>query len=264
MPIVTPLREDETVDPVGMHKVIEYILAGGVHGVFVMGSTGEFARMPKKEWEKAVDSAVEATAGRAPVYVGVSAPGARQALARARTAKARGADAVVLSPGFYFPVSQEEIHALYTAASECGLPVFAYNIPVYTHVTIAPETYGRLVEAGAVAGIKDSSGDAHLIQEYLDAGKGFRNLSVLIGSESIMRQAFFAGASGSVPSLANLFPLLLVEIYDAATRGSGSAFGALCDVVNEINQLNAAGGSSLGVVAWKKGRSRRSGSARLG
>lgn len=252
VPIVTPLTEGETVDSVGLRKVIEYVLAGGVHGIFVMGSTGEFARLGEKEWERAVDLTVEATAGRVPVYAGVTAPGAKQSLIRAHRAKEAGVDAIVLSPGYYFSFNQRDIEAVYGAASERGVPVLAYNIPIYTHVTIAPETFRRLLEAKAVIGIKDSSGDASLIRQYLDVAKSFPGSSVLVGSESIMRQGFAAGASGSVPSLANLFPLLLVEIYANAQRQEWARVEELCEIVNKINRLNALVDSSLGVVAWKK------------
>lgn len=253
VPIVTPLRNDDTIDQAGMRNLIDYLVKGGVHGIFVMGSTGEFARLTYETWVQGVQAAIECTHRRVPTYVGVSAPSIREVLLRIRVAKDAGADAVVLSPGYYYPYSQDEVFDLYVkAGSPELLPLFAYNIPAYTQVTIAPHTLHRIVRSVPLAGIKDSSGDMSLLEQYLDLGHGIPRFSVLVGSESLLHRAFKAGATGAVPSLGNVFPALLRDVYESAQNHDWSRVEDLCQRIAEINRLNSLLPSSLGVIAWKK------------
>lgn len=252
VPLVTPIDENEAVDEAGLKRLIDFMAEGGVHGVFVMGSTGEVARFDEGQWLRAVEIAARHAKGRSTVYAGAMMPGLEQSLRRVRLAESAGADVVVLTPGFYYPLSQDEMVRYFCRiAEEANLPVCLYNIPPYTSSVIEPETLAKVADAVPVAGIKDSSGDIDLIARYLEVAKA-RNLPVLAGSESILAGALRLGAAGAVPSLGNVFPKLFVEVYDAGRSGEWNRVDALCGVIGEINKLNGFTRSSLATVSWKK------------
>src|SRR5690606_29462722 len=212
VPLVTPVDSKEEIDEAGLKRLIDFMVDGGIHGVFVMGSTGEVARFDESQWLRAVELGVEYTAGRTKVYVGAMMPGLEQSLKRVRLAESVGADVVVLTPGFYYPLSQSEMVGYFTRIAEASrLPVCLYNIPQYTQSVVQPETLANVAERVPVAGIKDSSGDIGLLTDYLEVAKD-RGLPVLVGSESILAEALRRGAAGAVPSLGNVFPKLLVDV----------------------------------------------------
>jgi len=141
VPIITPLTEDERVDEKGLRKLIGHVLGGGVHGIFVMGTSGEFARLDLSEWKAAVEVAINEVRRRVPVYVGISDAGYRLVKKKADLAQSMNADVVVATPPYYFPVRQGEIYTFYKElASNISSPLMLYNIPSTTGVSIELET----------------------------------------------------------------------------------------------------------------------------
>ena len=114
VPMVTPLNEDgETVCEAGVRQLLEWLVEGGVHGIFVGGTTGEVWALDDEQWARLVSSTVEACGGRTLVYAGVSQPSTTGAVVRTRQAERLGADVVVSLPPYYVTLGQEEVIRLF-------------------------------------------------------------------------------------------------------------------------------------------------------
>jgi len=253
VPIATPLTDTEDVDQAAMRRLTRYILDGGVTGIFVMGSCGEFVRMNADKWQKAVDAVMEETAGGAPVFVGISDAGTRLVREKARRAEAAGADAVVATPPYYFAVSQEEMVDFFgEVAAATRVPLILYNIPKTTHATIAVETVFEMSEVDGVLGIKDSSGDVDALRRMLARFRDRKDFLVYVGDESAMLTGFSEGADGGVPSTANVAPRLLADLFEAADAGRAeeakSCFDALVQLRDVFNGCTDNG------MGWLIGR----------
>ena len=218
-PVATPLTPSEDVDRAGMARVIGYLLESGVHGVFVLGATGEFPWLDDRQRAAAVEAAVDAVAGRVPVIVGVSEISTRHAIANARTAMAAGADFVMATAPYFGSMALEQAwiaEHFRALAGETGAQVMLYNVPPWI-ADIAPATVARLAELDNVVGMKDSADFIHL-QEVVVRTRG-NDFRVLCGIEGHLVAALQTGAHGATPSSANLTPRRFVELYDASRSG---------------------------------------------
>jgi len=219
-PLVTPLTGRDALDGEGLEKLIAHVLAGGVHGLFLLGSTGEGPGLSGRLRRELVGRACRLVDGRVPVLVGVSDTSFEETLGLARHAAECGADAVVATVPYYFPLRQPEVVGWFTAlAAELPLPLFLYNMPALTKTVIEPETVRRLMDERGIAGIKDSSGDLAYFAELLALAPARAGWSVFMGREERGVDAVRRGAHGVVPGGANLRPSLQVEAYAAATAG---------------------------------------------
>jgi dihydrodipicolinate synthase/N-acetylneuraminate lyase len=223
-PLVTPLRDRDRLDGAGLERLIEHVLAGGVRGIFLLGTTGEAPGLSHRLRHQLVIRACRLVAGRVPVLVGVTDTSFVESVALARRAAESGADAVVLSAPYYFPAGQPELREyLEHIVPELPLPVFLYNMPSHTKITFDVETVRRAVDLPRVVGMKDSSGDLayfRKIARLLSRRTGF---TLLMGNETLVPQAIRAGAHGAVPGGANLVPRLFVDLYESALRGRARA-----------------------------------------
>jgi dihydrodipicolinate synthase/N-acetylneuraminate lyase len=219
-PLVTPLRDRDTLDVAALERLIEHVLAGGVHGLFLLGTTGEGPGLSHRLRMEVVEHACRQVAGRVPVLVGVTDTSFAESLRLANCAAAARAQAVVLAPPSYLPASQEELAAYVKSFSEMSpLPVFLYHIPSLTKVGFDPATVGRLLDAPKVAGLKDSGRDMQYLHEVRRLAAGRPDFSILVGPEELLGEAVLMGAHGGMCGGANMDPRLYVELYQAAISG---------------------------------------------
>jgi len=219
-PMVTPLLDNETLDVEGLERLVEHILEGNVHGLFLLGTTGEAPDLSYKLRHELVKRVCKQVDGRIPVLVGVTDTVFSESLSLAQTSEEAGAAAVVAAPPYYFAPGQPELIEYYThLANRLPLPLYLYNMPSHTKVMIDPDTVQKLAENNNIYGVKDSSANIvyfnklrHLLREKPD-------FSVLIGPEEALGNVVLMGAHGGVAGGANLFPQLFVDIYDAAVAG---------------------------------------------
>lgn len=228
-PMVTPLDGDERLDEAGLERQIERLLAGGVHGLYVLGSTGEMPALRDAERQRVVERTTRIVNGRVPVVVGCMASGTARAIDNIRMAEAAGADAVAVTPPHYYPLSgpAEMLEHYRRCCAAASGPVVIYNIPSTTKVMLSPETIMAIRGLPRVIGIKDSSGDmAHLLRILALRGEddGFR---VLVGALPITGAALLMGADGMVPGPGNLDPALVVELYERGRSGDVAGVRAL-------------------------------------
>ncbi|MFF2852165.1 dihydrodipicolinate synthase family protein [Streptomyces sp. NPDC058001] len=224
-PVCTPLDASGQVDTVSLARLVDHLLAGGVHGLFALGSTGEVAYLTDAQRRVALETVIATAAGRVPVLAGVIDTTTARVVGPARVADACGADALVATAPFYTRTHGTEIARHFRAVRhEAGLPLFAYDIPVAVHSKLPPSLVRELAEDGTLAGLKDSSGDEGGLRRLLVAlgGREGRadgpapDFSVLTGSELTVDAALLAGADGVVPGLGNVDPAGYVRLYEAA------------------------------------------------
>ncbi|MGH2460089.1 MAG: dihydrodipicolinate synthase family protein [Chloroflexota bacterium] len=219
-PVCTPLNEDYSVDAASLARLLRFMLAGGVHGVFMLGSSSESLFLTDDQRDVVMETAVETVAGQVPVLAGVFDVTTSLAIEHARAARRAGVDGLVLTAPFYATFSQEEIVGHFRAVRDAvDLPILAYDIPSTVHVKLTRDTVARLAHEGLIAGIKDSSGDDANFRGVILATRDLPDFATFTGSELVVDAALLFGASGSVPGLANVDPAGYVRLYDAARAG---------------------------------------------
>jgi 4-hydroxy-tetrahydrodipicolinate synthase len=226
-PICTPLDDAGAIDVPSVHSLVEHVVGGGVHGIFALGSTGEFASLTGQQRRQLLGAVVAAARARVPVLAGILDTSTARCIENGLAAKEAGADAVVLAPIYYYRASQAELVEHYRAvAAAVGLPVLAYDVPTAVNVKLEFATVMQLAEEGIIAGLKDSSGATEAFRRVLIATRGtpFRAFT---GSELIVDACLRMGAAGSVPGLGNVFPAEYVRIYDLARAGDWEGAAAL-------------------------------------
>ncbi len=234
-PLVTPLIDNNTLDVEGLEKLIGHVLSGGVHGLFILGTTGEATNLTYDLRKDMMRRTCELVNQRVPVVVGITDTSLSGTLEIADYAKAIGIDGVVLAPPYYFPLSQEELQEyLENIAPQLPLPFLMYDIPSCTKMHMSIETVKKAKELGAI-GIKDSSGDMayllNLIREFRDS----TDFSIIAGTELFLPDAILNGGHGSIAGGANIFPRLFVDLYDAAINRDIDEIARLREKVMMIN-----------------------------
>ncbi len=219
-PLVTPLARADRLDADGLSRLIEHVLAGGVAGLFVLGTTGEGPSLSYRLRREMIQRSVQQVNGRVPVLVGITDTAFAESVRLAEHAAEVGAAALVLAPPPYFPAEQEDL-ARYVEhlVREVSLPLYLYNMPTHTKLSFAPETVRRLMQVPQIAGIKDSSGQMIYFHKLCRLAVQRPDWSVLIGPEELLAESVLLGGDGGVSGGANLFPRLYVELYEAARAG---------------------------------------------
>jgi 4-hydroxy-tetrahydrodipicolinate synthase len=219
-PVVTPFTPDQELDLAALRRHIDFMLARGVHGIFVLGTTGEFYALEEWEKQRVVADTIAHVANRARVYVGTGAETTREVVRLTKMAEREGAAGVsVITPYFIKPNQNEIADHFRRIAESAALSVVLYNNPATCGgVSIEPDTAGRLAELPNVIGIKDSSGDLQNTIEILRATPR-ETFSVLNGRDTLILAALQAGAQGAIPASCNIAPDLCVGIYESYVHG---------------------------------------------
>src|SRR6267143_4734153 len=218
--LVTPLHRDGSADEAGIKRLVEHVIAGGVHGLLPLGSTGEGASLGERTRWQVLRCVVEAAAGRVPVICGVAQPHLEGARAEVAAAVRLGANAALVAPPFYYPTDQATVLAFYRRlAGESKIPVLLYNIPQFTKVFSEPATVATLAGEGTIAGIKDSSRDFEYFENVCVATRDVPAFRIFTGSDSMLLASLAMGGSGTICGAANVAPGWVVRIYDDFRRG---------------------------------------------
>ncbi len=248
-PLVTPLTGKHQLDRRGFERLIEHVVDGGVQGVFILGSTGEFATLTDKQRGEIIDLASQMVAGRVPLFVNVTSSSYLQTLEHVRFAGESKSDYLVLAPPFYYPMNQEEIRSYFErVADRCAVPLILYNAPQYCHNELEPSTVKMLAGHGNIAGIKDSSGDRNYVAQLL-AEREEPDFSILIGPEKMLGELIVQGCNGGVNGGGNLFPKLYVKMYRAAMQRDPAEMNRCQQWIERVSgQLYEVPDSPLGIV----------------
>lgn len=218
-PIITPFHRDATqsINYEATKVHIDHLIKKGVHGIFILGSNGEFHVINHEEKVEFTKQVIRIVNGRVPVYVGTGCCSTQETIQLSKEAEALGADALsIITPYFIAPTEEEIYQHFKDCANSVKIPIILYNIPKNTGSNISASVVSRLADVDNVRGIKDSSGDIENLQGYIDATKG-TNISVLIGSDSKISQGYAMGATGAIAGTSNIITDILVQL-DAALR----------------------------------------------
>ena len=229
-PMVTPLSDRDTLDLAGLERLVEHILAGGVHGLFILGTSGEGPSLSYRLRCELIERVCDQVAARVPVLVGVTDTAFVESVNLAGIAADEGAAAVVLSSPYYFPAGQAELlEYVEHIVEEMPLPLFLYNMPSHTKIPFGLDTLQRALALPGVVGLKDSSGDLKYFRQAADVVHCFPDAALLMGPEHLLVDAISAGGHGGVHGGANLQPRLFVDLYDAAVAGDAERIAQLQD-----------------------------------
>lgn len=221
VPVITPFAEDGSVNYAVYRKVLNHLIGNGVHGVFPLGTTGEFYAVSDDEYQRLLETTVEEVRGRVSIYAGVNHITTRGVIRLANIcARVPGIDAISVLTPMFIAQSQEELYQYYKQIAEnTEFPIVMYNNRPKTNVTIEPETVARLAEIPNIVGVKDSTGDFTNTCEYIRLTRSNSNFGVLLGRDTLIFAGLCQGAVGAISSCANVAPRLVVDIYDRFMAG---------------------------------------------
>ena len=235
-PLVTPLTDNETLDTESLERLIEHLIAGGVHGLFILGTTGEEQSLSYNVRKKMIQESARINHGRLPLLVCVTDTSIVESIRLAHLAADAGADAVVSAPPYYFATGQPELAQFYEElVPQLPLPVFLYNMPSHVKVSFAPDTVHRIAQNPQVVGFKDSSANAVYFQSVLYKMRDRKDFAMLVGPEEITGECVLLGAHGGINGGANMFPELYVGMYEAARDGHLARVLELQQLVMQIS-----------------------------
>ena len=218
--LASPVRLDGAVDEPAVKRLVDHVLAGGVHGVLALGSTGETASLDEASRRAILGGVVEAAHGRVPVICGVARTDLAATRAELKAAASLGADAALVAPPFYYPMDQASVLAFYRELADSSpLPLLLYNIPQYTKVTAEPATVATLGREGAIQGIKDSSRDFEYFEGVCIAARDVPGFRIFTGSDTMLLPSLAMGGAGTICGAANVVPAWVVRVYDEYRRG---------------------------------------------
>jgi 4-hydroxy-tetrahydrodipicolinate synthase len=255
-PMLTPLNHDETIDQASMRRLIDFLVDGGVHGIWVMGTTGEFALLPETERARAVALTIEHVAGRVPVIANVGDSSTGLALRHARHAVQAGADALACTPPHYYLHSMDEVITHYRTLKVAfpDTPLFIYNIPQTVKVKMTLEATLQLAREGTVSGIKDSQNDLQWFRSLASAIRQEGRESefrLFLGTRTLIDLGILAGAHGAIPANSNVVPRACAMAYESAMAGdwagarSAQALATRYDDLAEVARGGSANAATL-------------------
>jgi 4-hydroxy-tetrahydrodipicolinate synthase len=223
VPMVTPIDADERVDESSLRRLVDFLIDAGVHGLWGMGTTGEFATFHEAERARALNATVAQVNGRVPVIANIGDSSTALALRHARHAVAAGADALALTPPHYYNHSMDEMLTHFRSVKQAfpDQPLLVYNIPQTVKVKMTVTTTLQLAREGTVQGIKDSQNDLRwfrLLVQGIRASGLEDQFRMFLGTRVLIDAGAVIGAHGAIPGTANVAPAAAAEAWEAAVR----------------------------------------------
>ena len=218
-PVITPMNNDpeQTVNHQALREQVERLLAGGVHGIFPMGTNGEAYALSFQEKEEILATVIDQVKGRVPVYAGTGS---------------------IITPSFAL-ASQKELYDHYTAVAKAvNLPIILYNIPARTGNKLLPETVQALCrDVENIVGAKDSSGDIENLKAYIRLTRELdKEVAILAGNDGAILTCLKEGGAGGIAGRANIWPETVAKIYDCFKAGDLEGAQAAQDAIAILQQ----------------------------
>ena len=234
--MVTPLKDWDTLDNQGIEKLINHILKGGVHGLFVLGTTGEAPSLSHQLRKEVIKRTLDQVGTKVPVLVGITDTSFIETINIAEFAAEAGASAVVLAPPYYFPAGQFElIEYIEHLEQRLPLPLFLYNMPSHTKMIFEPETVKKASELPGVIGLKDSSGNMVYFHQLQQLFRDQDDFKLFVGPEELLGETLVLGGHGGVCGGANLIPELYVSMYETSIGGDLKKMGELHERIMQVS-----------------------------
>ncbi|MCP4887777.1 MAG: dihydrodipicolinate synthase family protein [Planctomycetaceae bacterium] len=244
VPLVTPLSHRDAIDVPGMERLLDHVIGGGIHGIFILGTTGEAPSLSYRLRREYIKLVCQYVGDRVPVMVGVTDTSFVETIELAGVAEQAGAHAAVLSTPYYFPAGQTELVRYIGQVVEHlpgELPLMLYNMPSLTKVWFEIDTLRRLADMPRIVGVKDSSGDLKYFRDLISLKTTRPDWSVLIGPEHLMAEAVQIGGDGGVNGGANVYPELFTQLYEAVVANQSGQVEVLSQRVDRLQQIYTVG-----------------------
>jgi len=236
-PVITPLLSSDRLDRAGLERLIEHMLTGGVHGLFILGTTGEGPSLPYALRREVITAVTQQVKDRVPVIVAITDSAAEETLSLARFAAEAGATATALALPYYFPIRQADVKAyLASILPRIPLPVLLYNMPSHVKLNMDLDTLAAFLPLPNVIGVKDSSGDVGYFHRVVALAAARPDWSLMMGSEILLADGIFAGGHGCIAGGANVHPRLFVRQYEAAIAHDMKTVRHLQKEIIELNE----------------------------
>ncbi|MCI0435856.1 MAG: 4-hydroxy-tetrahydrodipicolinate synthase [Gemmatimonadetes bacterium] len=229
--LVTPFRQDGTIDEPALRALVEWQIGSGVHFLVPCGSTGEAATMTAEEQRRVVEITVQVAAGRVPVVAGAGSNDTGKAIATSLEMKAAGATHLMhVSPMYNKPPQRGLIAHFTRIAQSVDLPIIIYNVPGRTAGNIEAATTLALAEIPSIVGVKEASGNLGQISHILrDRSPDF---VVLSGDDALALPLMLLGGDGVISVVSNATPLQMVELIEACARGDWETARAMHELLS--------------------------------
>ncbi len=241
-PMITPLKNVDTLDADGLDRLIEHMIAGGIHGLFALGTTGEGPHLSYRLRREVISQTCRIASGRVPVLVAITDTSFVESAKLSKVAADCGADAVVVSTPYYFPAGQTELtQYIEHLLPELALPVMLYNMPALTKVWFEIETLRTLSQNERILGVKDSSGELAYYSKLCSLKAERPDWSFLIGPEDKLIESIPLGGHGGVNGGANIDPKLFVDAYEAAVSGDQLHSAEMQNRIEALGEIYSIG-----------------------
>ncbi|KPW65590.1 4-hydroxy-tetrahydrodipicolinate synthase [Pseudomonas syringae pv. broussonetiae] len=238
--LVTPFTADQQLDEQALRNLIENLLNAGVHGLFVLGTNGEFFTLSESEKLKIARITVEAAAGRVPVVVGTGAFATHEVIEMNKKMIDVGADALSIITPYFNAISQPELIKHYTVIADASeLPLMMYNIPAKTGMSIGIGAVATLSQHPQIKGIKDSAGNFDALVQMMQYRSD--DFAVFAGTDSLIYWNLLAGGDGAIAATANAVPEVVMSIWNNFQSGNHEAARAAQEALRPLRDAFALG-----------------------
>jgi len=244
--IVTPFRNDSSIDFKSLEKILEHIISGGVDYVVVLGTTGESVTLSKDEKKAVINYVIDTVDKRIPVVVGIGGNNTQEILNTISATEYDNVDAILSVSPYYNKPSQQGIYLHFKAiATASPVPVIIYNVPGRTGSNITAETTLKLAgEFNNIAAVKEASGNFAQIMQIIKYKP--KNFQVISGDDAITLPMIAVGASGVISVVANAFPKEFSAMVNFALKGDLAKANALhyklLDIINALFEEGSPSG----------------------
>ena len=212
-PMVTPFDKDGEVDSGALVELVSFLM-NHVNGLFICGTYGSGPMMETYDRKKVVEIVTKTVKSKINVIVHIGATNTRTAIELAKHAEAVGATHVSSVPPYYYSHNEEEVKLYFEEIlKEVKIPVYVYNNPKTVGYAVSPDFVNKLADIG-LSGVKDSSFDIMVLNDFMRKVKK-ENFDFVLGTEAMFLPASVLGIKAFIPGLANVFPELLRDLYDA-------------------------------------------------
>jgi 4-hydroxy-tetrahydrodipicolinate synthase len=244
-PLVTPFTAEGKVYEKGLRRLLEFQIKKGIHGVFLCGTYGSGPLMSTEQRKRVVEVAVDQIQGRIAVVTQVGTTSTEETVDFAKHSEKAGVDVVAAMPPYYYKYDDKAVLEHYKQLVKAvSIPVFVYNIPRTTGFTITPALLAEMANFG-VQGIKDSSFSLIDFMDFIIELGDRKNFTFMVGTEILLFPAMLFGAKGCVSGLSNIFPEVVVDLYDAAIKKEYEKAAQLQLRVNKARGIMQKANSSI-------------------
>lgn len=242
-PVITAFNKDREIDIEGNKQVWEHLISGGVNGIVLFGSTGEFYNISMTQKKKLIKLAIEYIDKRISLFVGTGSMNMQETIELSNYALDSGADGVMIIGPYYFPINDRDLESFYSKlAKNINGNIYLYNFPKMTGHDINPNVLLNLLDKHSnIVGYKDTVSEMSHTRNLIQAIKDkYPNFIVYSGYDDNFVHNIISGGDGCIGALSNIYPQVFKQWVDAINNKDIvkiEEFQKLTDSLMEIYDL---------------------------